>query len=220
MALNQKTNTYEEYPRSQFPSQVDNWSNKQDIPVTMQPVLAQYQEAWDNMDIEVINSLQEKYPDITTYLFTADDINQVFDGVKAVQQFFKDDVEDYLTTIRQYTVGINDSPTDGEKTATAYSAAKVESLIGTTLATNITVSTSDWTEVTRNDGFNYKWTYSNNEILSTDEIVVYFNNASMIPASKAMVVVDEDDSDGLFSLISVKIPKKELIIREVKVIRE
>ncbi len=44
MSLNQEQGIYEEYPRSQFPGKVDNWANKQDVPVTMQPIVAQYQE--------------------------------------------------------------------------------------------------------------------------------------------------------------------------------
>ena len=57
-------------PRSQFPGKVDNWANKQDVPVTMQPIVAQYQEAWDNMDIATIETLRIEIPtnyDISVY---------------------------------------------------------------------------------------------------------------------------------------------------------
>ena len=96
MGFNEATQQYDEYPRSQFPGKVDNWVNKQDVSVTLRPILAQYQTAWDNMDVSTMDALIEKYPILTTYIFGASDINQMYDGLKATQQFFKDDVEEYL----------------------------------------------------------------------------------------------------------------------------
>ena len=46
------------------------------------------------------------------------DINQLQDGVKATQQFFKDEVKTYLTKIGQYQVGLNDTPNEEEKANT------------------------------------------------------------------------------------------------------
>ena len=221
MSLNQEQGIYEEYPRSQFPGKVDNWANKQDIPVTMQPIVAQYQEAWDNMDIATIETLRSKYPQIMTYLFTADDINKVFDGLKATQQFFKDDVETYLKKIAQYKVGIVDEPSsEGEKKTSTYSAEKIEQLIGITVGEGITIPTSDWQTVEREDGFKYKWTYSNDKVLQTDRVMAWFDNASMIPASKASVSIDDNSDEHTISFISVKIPKKDLNIRLLKIYRE
>ena len=129
MAYNEKTQRYDEYPRSQFPGAIDNFANKQDPSVTIQPILAQYQTAWDNMDIETINNIKERYPDIDKYIPNANDFNQMYDGLKATQKFFKDDVEAYITKVGQYTVGINDDPTEEEKATAVYSANKVESMI-------------------------------------------------------------------------------------------
>ena len=221
MSLNQEQGIYEEYPRSQFPGKVDDWANKQDIPVTMQPIVAQYQEAWDNMDIETIENLRSKYPQITSYLFIADDINKVYDAVKATQQFFKDDVEVYLKKIAQYKVGIVDEPSsDGEKTTSTYSSQKIEQLTGITVGENIAIATSDWQPVEREDGFKYMWTYTNQKIQSTDRIMACFDNASLIPASKASVAIDDSSADGIVSFISVKIPKKDLTIKTLEIYRK
>ena len=88
------------------------------------------------------------------------------------------------------------------------------------LATNIPIPMDSWTDVVRDDGFKYSWTYENENILETDEVLVYFNNASMISASKAMIVVDEDGSAGVFNLIAAKKPKTDLTIREIKVVKQ
>lgn len=221
MSLNQEQGIYEEYPRSQFPGKVDNWTNKQDIPVTMQPILAQYQSAWDNMDVATIEALQSKYPQIATYLFTADDINKVFDGLKATQQFFKDDVETYLKKIAQYRVGIVDEPSsEGEKTTSTYSAEKIEQLTGITVGENIAISTTEWQSVEREDGFKYRWTYPCDKALHTDRVMAWFDNVSIIPASKASVTIDDNSDDNTISFISVKIPKKDLNIKLLKIYRE
>lgn len=220
MSYNEKTQKYDEYPRSQFPGKVDDWANKQDVPVTIRPILAQYQTAWDNMDVNTMDTLKSKYPSILTYIFGAVDINQLQDGVKATQQFFKDDVKTYLTKIGQYQVGLNDTPNEEEKANTAYSSKKTDELTGITVGEDITIPTSDWQTVEREDGFRYKWTYSNDKVLQTDRVMAWFDNASMIPASKASVSIDDNSDEHTISFISVKIPKKDLNIRLLKIYRE
>lgn len=220
MSYNEKTQQYDEYPRSQFPGKVDDWANKQDVPVTIRPILAQYQTAWDNMDVNTMDTLKSKYPSILTYIFGAVDINQLQDGVKATQQFFKDDVKTYLTKIGQYQVGLNDTPNEEEKANTAYSSKKTDELTGITVGEDITIPTSDWQTVEREDGFRYKWTYSNDKVLQTDRVMAWFDNASMIPASKASVSIDDNSDEHTISFISVKIPKKDLNIRLLKIYRE
>lgn len=86
-----------------------------------------------------------------------------------------------------------------------------------TVAKNITIPVAEWVATERTDGFKYKWTYMNDKVLGTDEIKVWFNNASLIPASKASVAIDDNSSDGTISFISVKIPEKELAINLIKV---
>lgn len=220
MSYNEKTQKYDEYPRSQFPGKVDDWANKQDVPVTIRPILAQYQTAWDNMDVNTMDTLKSKYPSILTYIFGAVDINQLQDGVKATQQFFKDEVKTYLTKIGQYKVGLNDTPNEEEKANTAYSSKKTDELTGITVGEDITIPTSDWQTVEREDGFRYKWTYSNDKVLQTDRVMAWFDNASMIPASKASVSIDDNSDEHTISFISVKIPKKDLNIRLLKIYRE
>ena len=220
MSYNEKTQKYDEYPRSQFPGKVDDWANKQDVPVTIRPILAQYQTAWDNMDVNTMDTLKSKYPSILTYIFGAVDINQLQDGVKATQQFFKDEVKTQLTKIGQYQVGLNDTPNEEEKANTAYSSKKTDELTGITVGEDITIPTSDWQTVEREDGFRYKWTYSNDKVLQTDRVMAWFDNASMIPASKASVSIDDNSDEHTISFISVKIPKKDLNIRLLKIYRE
>ena len=220
MGYNESTGQYDEYPRSNFPKAVDSWTNKQDVPVSMQPILAQYQTAWDDIDIDKITELKEKYPKLDTYLFTAVDINQVYDGIKATQQFFKDDVETYLEKISQYEIGVNDNPTTEEKTTSSYSCDKVDNLTGITAATNITISTGSWSAVSRDDGFNYQYIYTNDKILATDHVIVYFNISSVIPASKATVNVGNTTTDGQIVFLSAKVPKKDLVIDEITYCRK
>lgn len=220
MSYNEKTQQYDEYPRSQFPGKVDDWANKQDVPVAIRPILAQYQTAWDNMDVNTMDTLKSKYPSILTYIFGAVDINQLQDGVKATQQFFKDDVKTYLTKIGQYQVGLNDTPNEEEKANTAYSSKKTDELTGITVGEDISIPSVDWKPIERTDGFKYQWTYTNEKVKNTDRVMTWFDNPSIIPASKATVAIDDNSTDGTISFISVKIPKKDLTIKLIKIYRE
>lgn len=217
MSYNETTQRYDEYPRSQFPGNIDNWANMSDVPVTMQPILAQYQEAWDNVDLSAIESLKTKYPALDQYIFNADKINQVFDGIKAVQAFFKDQVQDYITEVGQHEVGINDNPTDDEKLTASYSAYKIDNLVGVDIATNVSISASEWVSESRSDGFAFSYTYSNSQVLQTDEIQIFFKNGSLIAASKAMIAIDDNPgADGIIKFIARKQPTQNLEISVIK----
>ena len=106
------------------------------------------------------------------------------------------------------------------KITTAYSSKKVDELTGITIGTDISILTSDWTQVEREDGFKYQWIYNNEKVLNTDRVMVWFNNESLIPASKASVAISDDCDNGTISFISVKIPKKDLKIKLIKLYRE
>ena len=49
--------------------------------------------------------------------------------------------------------------------------------------------------------------------------MTWFDNPSIIPASKATVAIDDNSTDGTISFISVKIPKKDLTIKLIKIYR-
>lgn len=112
------------------------------------------------------------------------------------------------------------SPSDKDGVASFRKLTKKDIDLGDiaqiTVAKNITIPVAEWVATERTDGFKYKWTYMNDKVLGTDEIKVWFNNASLIPASKASVAIDDNSSDGTISFISVKIPEKELAINLIK----
>ena len=99
-------------------------------------------------------------------------------------------------------------PARAKRKTSTYSAEKIEQLTGITVGEDITIPISDWQTVEREDGFKYKWTYSNDKVLQTDRVMAWFDNASMIPASKASVSIDDNSDEHTISFISVKIPKR------------
>lgn len=233
-----KTETYIDLPLTSFPVSEDSVIRKSDVDAVIMPVVQQYNEYFAAGNLAACNALKESNPNILKCIFTADDFNWTRDAILAIQRYYLEDVQTFIEVVARATVGIEDNPTEEQKTLVSYSAAKVdekfssydttilalianvENVTGTVLATNVAVPMDAWTEVTRNDGFKYSWTYKNENILETDEVLVYFNNASMISASKAMIAVDEDGSAGVFNLIAAKKPKTDLTIREIKVVKQ
>lgn len=222
MAYNEITQRYDEYPRSSFPGNVDDFVNKQDPSVAMQPILAQYQAAWDNMDITTINNIRERYPDINKYIPNANDFNQMFDGLKAVQKFFKDDVKEYVDKAGQYSVGINDNPTDDEKTTAAYSANKVDNLINELndkyhTIREITLLSSGWSTT-----YPYTQTVSVNGVTSKDDIKVIgtvhadgntqSQDKAIDKAAGYLMYVGDGVSNGSITFKAKKIPEIDITV--------
>jgi hypothetical protein len=205
--------SYSEYPQSKFPETICDLPNMLDASSTLRPIIDQYNEAWMNNDTDKMAALIKQYPNLTKSLFNADKFNVLLDGVKATQKFFKDEVDEMILTVAQKTVGINDSAEGEEKKRNAYSAEKTDYLTGVTIATNVEIPVSAW-------GEDLTYTFSSDKILENDRVNVFFNFDSMFYAAKAFIVVKENTGEGNFVLKANKLPKSNLIIREIEVTRK
>ena len=204
---------YEEYPHSQFPDAIDNFDNMQDITATLVDAMVSYQTAITNKDFTTAPTVIANYPDLLKVLINADRINSLQDAVKAIEQYYMDDVHTMVTTLAANTVGINDSATGDAKKTNAYSAEKTEYLSGVTLATDVSIAITDWDS-------NLEYTYTDSTILADDEIQVFFADASKLNASKAFIYVKSGTGAGSFTLKANKIPKSELVIDEIRLVRK
>ena len=230
-AIEPKTETYIDLPLTNFPVSEDTPIRMNDVDAVLMPVVLQYNQYYAAGNLAACNTLLSNNPNLVKCLFNADKYNWLRDAVIAIQRYYLEDVQTFINTVAQNTIGIEDNPTEEQMNFVTYSAKKINNTIldlidkincatGILLATNIPIPMDSWTDVVRDDGFKYSWTYENENILETDEVLVYFNNASMISASKAMIVVDEDGSAGVFNLIAAKKPKTDLTIREIKVVKQ
>lgn len=219
MAYNNATESYDEYPNSQFPGKIMDLPNMVDVSAALRPIVDQYNTAWINNDTAAINLLISNNPDLLKALFNASKFNTLSDNVKSLQAWNKQK----LIEATANAVGIKDDATGDEQLINAYSVKKMNSIIenhtGIELATNITIPISSWVSNTSVSGFNYSYTYNNSAILATDEVYVEFNDESVMNASKISVHVKSDGGDGSFILLARKIPKTELIIKRIEVIR-
>jgi len=219
MAYNNATESYDEYPNSQFPGKIMDLPNMVDVSAALRPIVDQYNTAWINNDTAAINLLISNNPDLLKALFNASKFNTLSDNVKSLQAWNKQK----LIEATANAVGIKDDATGDEQLINAYSVKKMNSIIenhtGIELATNITIPISSWVSNTSVSGFNYSYTYNNSAILATDEVYVEFNDESVMNASKISVHVKSDGGAGSFILLARKIPKTELIIKRIEVIR-
>lgn len=203
---------YTEYPKSNFPEEICDMPNMQDISATLRPIIEQYNEAWLNNDIDEMAQLKLQYPNLEKSLFNADKLNTVLDEVKSTQKFFKDDVDTMITEISQHTIGIKDDAVGDEKKTNAYSAEKTEYLSGVTVAENITINIADWND-------DLEFTYHSSDILEDDKVLMYFADDSKLNASKAFIYVKSNTGEGNFVLKANKLPKSNLNIDYVEVVR-
>lgn len=131
---------YEQYPRSQFPGQVDNWDNMQDINSLTAPLALAYNNLIQEKKYTEAAKYLSAYPELDRILFNAQKFNQLMDGIKAVQQFFKDDVKTYINGLSNATIGIDDNLNMGDVGAdtNSYSITKIHNLLNPEVITNTT----------------------------------------------------------------------------------
>lgn len=132
MAYNPETESYDEYPHSAFPGKICDAPNMVDLSPTLRPIAEQYKAADMINDTDTMSRLLNTYPDLKRSLFNAEKHNVALDEIKALQTYYKDDVQGMIRQIAQNTVGINDSPADAQKELTTYSSEKIDTLLDQT----------------------------------------------------------------------------------------
>lgn len=136
---------YEEYPRSQFPGAIDNWDNMQDVSMELKPVVEQYERLWAQNDNAGLVELLSQNPTLILCLFNAEKYNQLLDGIKAVQKYYKEDVEVFLQNLAQITIGINDNAAGEDLITNTFSADKILRLITSTILVQpLTLLADNW----------------------------------------------------------------------------
>lgn len=204
---------YPEYPKSNFPEEISNFPNMQDVSPTLRPIVEQYNEAWENNDTDKMAQLKLQYPNLDKTLFNADKFNVLLDEMKSTQKFFKDDVNSMITEVAQHTIGIKDDAVGAEKKTNAYSAERTEYLSGVIIAENITINIADWND-------DLEFTYNSSDILEDDRVLIYFADDSKLNVSKAFIYVKSNTGEGNFVLKANKLPKSNLNIDYVEVVRK
>lgn len=138
------TKSYPQYPRSNFPDKVDDFATMQDPSPYQMSIVQQYEKLVANGDVDGAAVLIKQNPDLDKSLFNAQKFNYISDGLKATQQFFKDDVETYVADLFQHTVGIDDDAEGKAKETNSYSAKKIEYLINK--CTTVTLPAAEWND--------------------------------------------------------------------------
>lgn len=139
------TKSYPQYPRSNFPDQVDDFATMQDPSSYQMSIVQQYEKLVANGDVDSAAALLKQNPDLDKSLFNAQKFNHISDGLKATQQFFKDDVEVYVADLFRNTIGIDDSVDGIAKHTNAYSAYKTEHLINNCIPVILTAKEWSYT---------------------------------------------------------------------------
>jgi ABC-type antimicrobial peptide transport system permease subunit len=88
--------TYPNLSETLFPEQVDPMSRMSDLEITDLALVAEYYRLYNSGNLTAAKQLILSNPQLNNKLFNAQKFNQLIDAVVAVQQFFKDNVVDYI----------------------------------------------------------------------------------------------------------------------------
>lgn len=90
--------TYPQYPNSNFPDQIDSWLRRQDPNSSDMVLIKQFKAYLDVNDVTSAQNLINSNPSLLVKIFNADALNNIQDGLMALETFFKNDVDGYIQT--------------------------------------------------------------------------------------------------------------------------
>lgn len=140
--------TYDDLPLTNFPVSEDvDIERMMDITIALYPLARQYNAYYESGNLTACANLMETNPDLQLCIQNAKKYNQLRDGLIAVQRFILTEIDKLYNNVAQSAIGINDSPTDEEKSIVSYSAEKVDQLFAKyhTLR-NITIPADGWSD--------------------------------------------------------------------------
>ena len=191
--------TYDDLPLTNFPDAEDDWARMSDATASLMSVITQYNNYYASGDIDSCNELLESNPTLLNTIFNADKWNKIRDAIIALERYYLEEVETFIETVGQNTIGINDNPDEDEKVTNAYSAKKIDEIISDiTGVKTVWLPQSGWSSDSP-----YSQTVSVSEVTSNDKpiISVYIYDglsASEVKArNKAYSCIDRADTgDG------------------------
>ena len=187
---------YEDTPLTNFPDSEDNWARMSDVTATLLSAALQYNEYWENGEIDAANDLLDENPNLKNTIFNADKWNKLRDAIIAIERYYLNDVTNFIEETAQSAIGINDNPNEEDKTVVSYSASKTDQLINNlntklTTVKTVVINSSGWSSNSP-----YTQTVNVSDITSNDKpiISIYIGegqNASTVKLmNKAYACID------------------------------
>lgn len=112
--------TYPERTETNFPEEVDNLTRMSDLSFEDLPLVQQYYSYYNSGNLSGANALLEANPTLKTKIFNAAKFNKLSDGIGAVQQYFKENLQDYLNEQLTYAEEYNPSTTYKKTNIVSY----------------------------------------------------------------------------------------------------
>ena len=94
--------TYPELTHTQFPDKIDTIDNFIDITLDALPLAEEYYRRYNSGDIAGANQILIDNPNLKYSYIGASTLNPIVDAIKAMQLFYRDDVQQYLMNIVQH----------------------------------------------------------------------------------------------------------------------
>ena len=89
---------YNQYPLTQFPQKVDNFSAFLNMSQNDYQLVKQYQEAIQVGDMTLAQQIFNQIPQGSQKIITALRLNQLREAILAMEEFYGTDVKPYITT--------------------------------------------------------------------------------------------------------------------------
>ena len=143
--------TYDDKPLTDFPVQEDVFERMMDITIGLAPLVQQYNSYYAAGNLSGCNTLLANNPELKSCLFNAEKYNRLQDAILAMEEFLLTQVDALYNTVSQHAVGINDQPSEEEASLVAYSAEKINQLLGQLknhyhTARNVSIPALGWSD--------------------------------------------------------------------------
>lgn len=210
ISIESKSTTYEDLPLTSFPVTEDNWKRMSDINLILMPLVTKFNEYYKAGNLSACNKLISDNPDLLDCFFNAEKWNQLRDAVLALERYYLEEVEQFIFTVAQNALGINDNPTEEQLSVTTYSSGRINTIVSEIYvqinkiqnSVIITLSASGWS-----DSAPYSQRISVPKIRANDEPGVYAwtpktltTEATKLQRKMAGLITSGETEDGYITL--------------------
>ena len=122
------TETYTDLPLTKFPVSEDEWNRMSDVSASMMSLVQEYNKLYADGRYTDAKQMIDNNEQLLNCFFNADKYNQLRDATIAMQRFLLNEVAALVKEVAKNTVGIEDQPTDEQKSQVTYSAKRIDEL--------------------------------------------------------------------------------------------
>ena len=140
-------------------------------------LIVQYNEALAEGDYATCQQILNNNPNLNNCRISVDAYNTIIDEIKAIEMFYMEEVDDFITDLAAHTIGIDDTAPSATNTYSSYKIEKFQNIQTVTVPANGWTGSGPYTQSIPITG------YRGETVTSADRPEIFYNASTISQAN-------------------------------------